>query len=311
MKKCVCIVLILIPQICTARNNEQVLVISEIMFSGSKDWVEIYCVDDGNNMHGLQLRGYYIDDMDGEKDKIIGSCTIRTGEVLILYYGEEYDKDDTCGKNGRINLFTTKRFITSTTDQIIFYTPDNKIIDAVCWANCTPSSYEQEDMDKIMQLEEWTSEPVDSTEIDEACSIVRKKYNIDTNSKYDWQISAVPTPGVIGGELYYSNQMPKINILEIINRTFVPLDNEEAVIKYYITKDGYVSSRIYDINGKLVKILFEMEYKPGYKIDNIVWDGRNNNNIIMPIGIYMCYIEVVNNHGSTCEKVVLILAERL
>ena len=61
-------------------------------------------MDDGNSGNGAQINGFYFDDLDGDEDKVVGTCTIRTGEFLLLHYGIQ-GQDDTEGSNGKIILF--------------------------------------------------------------------------------------------------------------------------------------------------------------------------------------------------------------
>ncbi|MDI6734700.1 MAG: lamin tail domain-containing protein [bacterium] len=283
------------------------LLINEIMFSDSHDWVEVYCVDDGNLGKGTQINGFYFDDLDGNKDKVVGTCTIRTGEFLLLHYGIQ-GQDDTEGINGKINLFTQSKFITSTTDQMIIYNLLDEIIDAVCWANNTPPSYEEKDWNELITAGAWQGEAIDSTKVSAGQSIAR---NGDTKTKNDWYVASVPTPGLPNNLTSQAADPPQAKVINIINKTFAPQEGKQTTIIYSLSKSAAVSIRIYDIRGRLVKRLIEQEYQIAKEENMVSWDGRDESGEILPIGVYICYVEAVGDGGSSADKVTLILAKRL
>lgn len=284
------------------------LLINEIIFSDSYDWVEVYCVDDGNSGNGTQIKGFYFNDLDGDIDKIIGTCTIKTGDFLLLYY-ELAGEDDTYGINSKINLFTDKKSFTSTTDQMVIYNP-LEIIDAVCWANDNPSSNEENDRNGLIADGKWQGEAIDSTKVADGQSIVRNAL-LDTNSKNDWYVASVPTPAFPNNMTSSAVKSPMIKVVKIINKTFAPQEGKETTIIYSLSKAAQVSLRIYDIRGRLVKRLIEQEYKIAKEENNISWDGRDEDGNILPIGVYICYLEAVGERGVSSDKVALILAKKL
>lgn len=284
------------------------LLINEIMFSGSYDWVEIYCVDDGQGGNGSQIKGFYFNDLDGAPDKIIGTCTIKTGDFLLLYYGLA-GEDDTYEINGKINLFTDTKSITSTTDQMVIYNP-LEIMDAVCWANNNPPSDEENDRNGLITIGKWQGAAIDSLKVSTGQSIVRNVL-LDTNSKDDWYVASVPTPALPNDMTSQLAKPPMIKVVKMINKTLYPQEGKETTIIYSLSKAAQVSLRIYDIRGRLVKRLIEQEYKIAKEENNISWDGRDEDSNILPIGVYICYLEAVGEGGASSDKVVLILAKKL
>ena len=78
--------------------------------------------------------------------------------------------------------------------------------------------------------------------------------------------------------------------------------NPETNIKYYLEADSMVSLEIIDLNGKIVKEGYR-GYKPaGYH--TYKWSGMNQNDELMPSGIYI-YKAEVNGYTQT-EKMVLM-----
>jgi len=59
--------------------------INEVSFkaSSSRDWVELYCVDDGNSGNGVDIGNCFFED-DGTIKTIAKGTTIKTGEYLVL-----------------------------------------------------------------------------------------------------------------------------------------------------------------------------------------------------------------------------------
>jgi len=318
-KRVIIIFLVVIKgEICRAQNNGCLnipaisgvkLLITEIMFSDKYDWVEVYCVDDGNSGNGSQINGFYFNDLDGDKDKVVGTCTIRTGEFLLLHYGIQ-GQDDTKGINGKLNLFTQSNFITSTTDQMVIYNPMGEIIDAVCWANNKPPQSEVNDLDTLTAIGAWQGEAIDSTKVLTGQSIGRNGM-LDTNCKDDWYIASVPTPGLSNNLISEATKPPQAKIINIINKTLCPQEGKQITIIYSLSKSANVSVRIYDIKGRLVKRLIEQKYQIAKEENMVYWDGKNDDGDILPIGVYICYLEAVGEDGSSSDKVTLILAKRL
>ncbi|MEW6618588.1 MAG: lamin tail domain-containing protein [bacterium] len=275
------------------------LLINEIMFSTSNDWVEVYCVDDGNKGNGAEIKGFYFNDLDGDEDKIIGSCTIKTGEFLLLHYGLA-GQDDTFGINGRINLFTDKESITSTTDQMVLFNLLDEIIDGVCWANDTPPADEDKDRNELINSLKWQGEAIDSTKVSAGQSIARNALS-DTNSKNDWYVS-IPTSGLPNEIISSAEKPPEIRIVTIINKTLCPEEGKNFSLIYSLSKSSYVSIRIYDIRGRLVKRLIEQEYKIAKEDHRITWNGQDEDGDILPIGVYICYLEAVGEGGASSVK---------
>ena len=61
--------------------------------------------------------------------------------------------------------------------------------------------------------------------------------------------------------------------------------NPETHIKYAIPKEGEVKIEIYDVLGRLVKLLID-EHKPaGYY--QIIWDARNDEGMVVSNGVYL------------------------
>ncbi|MFH1942858.1 MAG: T9SS type A sorting domain-containing protein [bacterium] len=64
--------------------------------------------------------------------------------------------------------------------------------------------------------------------------------------------------------------------------------NLETVIEYQVPKKSRVTLKVFDMLGREIKTLVDMEEGPGYKTAQ--WDGRDADNSIVPSGVYIYQI---------------------
>ena len=64
--------------------------------------------------------------------------------------------------------------------------------------------------------------------------------------------------------------------------------NPITTIRYSVPKSGHVSVRVYDVNGRLVKVLYEGYRKAGSY--SITWNGRNGKGRELASGVYFCQL---------------------
>ena len=69
--------------------------------------------------------------------------------------------------------------------------------------------------------------------------------------------------------------------------------NNQTIISYKLNQPGKVSIIIYDIQGRLINSLFQASQSAG--IYNITWNGRNNQRLQAPSGIYFIQLSVDDN----------------
>jgi len=88
-------------------------------------------------------------------------------------------------------IATTRTGLTATTEQIIIKDDQNKILDAVCWANTKPTVSELSDMNDLYEQNAWNSNTagscIPSDEV-ETNGFIKRKSITDTNSLSDWDI---------------------------------------------------------------------------------------------------------------------------
>jgi hypothetical protein len=78
--------------------------------------------------------------------------------------------------------------------------------------------------------------------------------------------------------------------------------NPVTAIEYQLPKDSYVSLKIFNMNGELVKICLEGKQSSGYH--NIQWDGRDENGNSVPAGVYLYRLK--SDGFSQSNKMILI-----
>ena len=95
---------------------------------------------------------------------------------------------------------------------------------------------------------------------------------------------------------------------ELIPRSFTLYQNypnpfnPSTTIKYTLDDDSYVNVSIYDIKGELVKTLFNGYQNKGNK--SVVWNSVNNENELMPGGLYIYSVKTENSIYS--KKMMLL-----
>ena len=78
--------------------------------------------------------------------------------------------------------------------------------------------------------------------------------------------------------------------------------NPSTKINYGLSDDGFYSLKVFDIRGKLVRVLFSGEaHKGSY---SMTWDGKNNQGLNVPSGVYIYTLE---SRSGTLSKRMLFL----
>jgi Ca-activated chloride channel family protein len=76
--------------------------------------------------------------------------------------------------------------------------------------------------------------------------------------------------------------------------------NPETTIRFDLPESGLVEIAVYDITGKLIKVLASETKSAGSY--SVVWDGRDSVDNAMPSGIYICRMEVKTASGKVSVK---------
>jgi hypothetical protein len=102
-------------------------------------------------------------------------------------------------------------------------------------------------------------------------------------------------------------EKPTTKTIEVSDSPFFPYSDisgrpTEGKIKYNVPDGSRITLRIFDVRGKLVRVLIDQEVD----IDgegSVTWDGTDESGgTIVPIGIYICHIEALNENTGKVTK---------
>ncbi len=78
--------------------------------------------------------------------------------------------------------------------------------------------------------------------------------------------------------------------------------NPETTIKYDIPNESFITIKIYDVLGNLVRDLVNTNESPGYR--SIKWDATNNKGQSVPAGLYL--YSILANDFNLTKKMILL-----
>ena len=106
--------------------------------------------------------------------------------------------------------------------------------------------------------------------------------------------------------------------LKVPAKTFLPLSNEELPIEFTSEGNSETVLRIFDLEGRLVRTLFDSRFdgNPSTDLDfpsSEPWDGRNDVFELVKAGLYIVHMQVTNRRtGDRVEKTApAVVATRL
>ncbi|MFH1783383.1 MAG: lamin tail domain-containing protein [bacterium] len=225
--------------------------ITEVSFSSSNDWVELY--NFGNR--SVDISGFMLTDLDGTDSSFADEyVSMEPGSYVVVHWDEDgTDETDSAGDlnaNGYIDLYVADTGLSSTDDELVLMSSDasGEYIDAVCWSNLD-GTYNTTDIILLSDNKMWvvsdTSGEADcwnSSENVSADSSLGRKPSLyeDTDTRDDWHIYYTQTPGnknlfleissPLGGDL--------VEISENVNiEADVPL-GEVGSVEYLYRKQG-------------------------------------------------------------------------
>jgi hypothetical protein len=168
-------------------------------------------------------------------------------------------------------------------------------------------------IDELSYDENWHFKLIDNKQ---GIALERTNYHLPTQNFNNWHSAAshigFGTPGYQNSQ-YRSNDITNASI-SIEPKVFSP-DNDGfddyTSIHYQFPEPGYVCNiRIYDASGRPVRNLTRNAIC-GLK-GFFRWDGLDDKNLQLPIGVYVVYTEVFNLQGKTNYfKHAITLARRL
>jgi len=113
------------------------------------------------------------------------------------------------------------------------------------------------------------------------------------NNGTDIRMFSKETPG--NGPVLIITNITDINLTEQVPMDFSMKQNypnpfnPSTIIEYSLPTFGYVNVSVYNLLGQKILTLFSGEASAGTHITN--WNGKNNSDVNLPSGIYLCRIE--------------------
>jgi hypothetical protein len=137
---------------------------------------------------------------------------------------------------------------------------------------------------------------------------------VSENMAVTWGRQQV-TPGWIPVE----SDAEGVNTLSVPGRTFLPLRGERFPILFTAKKGHDVVLRIFDLEGRLVRSLYDSKFDgpaltdPGERSSQEFWDGRDAEFELVPAGLYIVHLLVVNpeNGDRETQTAPVVVATRL
>lgn len=122
------------------------------------------------------------------------------------------------------------------------------------------------------------------------------------------RVWAYPTPGELHRAPPYWSDLTGLSAIQLneaeLRQNYPNPFNPVTTIRYSISKKGYVSLKIYDVSGLLVKTLVGETQSPRSTGYSVTWDGRNDDGNPVTSGIYFCKM-ATTNFSQTRKMIIL------
>ena len=265
--------LVIVSTPSSAVEPEDVL-INEVAFKESQDWIEFYVQQDAN-CEGLRV-------YEGTKlVKEFPKITASAGDYIVLHFkgSPADDESDATGKgtNGYWDIYTTDTGLTGTDDVVRIQRAGTEAvnptdtIDAVIWSNNNGKFMASKTVaNDLVAAGHWDAGAVfsdtrdsdawtDSDDVSSGQSIGRNASSADTNSKTDWYLFGTPTPGEANPAFGVPGSV-------LVNEVAPSEDNDW--IEFYNTSAGNVDIRYWVVRERssVVKVFPAYTMAPGEHI---------------------------------------------
>ena len=310
------------------------VIITEVAMKANPDWVEIY----NAGSFSIDISRFMLTDLDGADSTLAtASVTLLPNSHAVIHWSAGQDETDDAGdlypQNGYIDLYVDDTDFTGTDDQAALH-DGAAYIDAVIWTNGDGGGSRSELQDFNDLAQEWWDYPdaaswtgydtcawSDTDDMSATESLARyigaEGGYCDTNRKTDWYKAASPTPGGRNGFLLPvrtgdtetpsgfsldQNHPNPFNSTTTIRYTLSggewKSENGERRALYHIT---FI---IYNTIGRKVRTLVNEHNEPGEY--TVTWEGRDENNLEVPSGIYFYQFVVDNGQWAEVKKMLLL-----
>lgn len=292
------------------------ILLNEIAPNEEQDWIEIY------NYSNKDLELDYL--ILKERDKIIkvfSPLNFNKGSFLVVKLNslQEDGKSLIINQSNYLEFHSSYSSIANTDSVITLENGLGNIIDALLYSNHdgTLSKQQKEAANRVIKAKKWQ---VDNSEDLKEKDFVywngKRGYSISREStnqvfKDNWSLCSRPT---IGRNNQAKNYNLSISNFKIENNPFFIDESypskKEAKIIFNLSQAATVSLRVYNVEGMAVKeILNNNSLLEGDHI--YLWNGRNKNNNLVPIGVYVIYLEAKSDKQSTIKVDAVTVAKKL
>ncbi|UCF78393.1 MAG: VCBS repeat-containing protein [Candidatus Eiseniibacteriota bacterium] len=97
---------------------------------------------------------------------------------------------------------------------------------------------------------------------------------------------------------------PEPPLLNALHQSYPNPMNPSATIRYSVRETGRVSIRIYDVAGRLIRVLVDEEKAASHTPYSVVWNGKDDSGRRVASGVYFCRMETKN--FASANKIVLL-----
>ena len=108
---------------------------------------------------------------------------------------------------------------------------------------------------------------------------------------------------------YYYEALSHSAVLNIPAKAFNPYAGETFHIEFGAEYNDKAILRIYNAEGKLMRTLLNTIIGSSTGITHYYWDGKDKENKLLPLGLYICFLEVIdtaNGNKKTAKAPIVI-----
>lgn len=201
--------------------------------SGSGDFIEIYCKNDGNYGNGVDILNYTVSRMESATaDKTFGSMIVKSGNYLLLRYNSS-QADDAFPSLNLLNSYTAVAGLPETGFMAVMKNSAGDYVDAVVLTDMT-DNYDYDNIGILNLKGQWLGTDkkagVDIRTLEANYVVARFPNKSDTNTKADFSIMNYQTPGATNGNL----GVP----VKILVNEFKPSSDNGDFLEFYVSDDG-------------------------------------------------------------------------
>ncbi len=238
------------------------IVINEVMFKpedNSFEWIELY----NRSSCGYLVDNFEISDASGSK--ILFSGYIESEDYLVVAENEEH--------------------------LLIKYSQADsvRVVQAENWTSLNNTE------ELLLLMDQYGTEfetiEYSGSECPEDLSLERINPNIEPQSD-NWGFSIDSATPANRNSIFVVT-LPANSKLSINPQVFSPFRGERTIVSYHLPeKLSRVTLRIFDLKGRLKRKLIDQKIQAS--TGEIIWDGKNSKNRILPVGIYILLMEAVS-----------------